>query len=188
MRSSPVAATNNEKIRLRLNRVRADLLAALGVLAGLLCHARTISASGQTRLAWLFGISAAQTIGLFSKESAVVMPGIMLAYDLVWFDRASWRRRAPAYAALLLPLAAFFYLRAQAHLHMLIPFADNPLANAGFWTARLTAVKVVGKFLWLFLWPARLSADYSYNAVPLFGEPLTASGAKMGGANRGGRK
>src|ERR1019366_3913704 len=23
--------------------------------------------------------------------------------------------------------------------------------------------------LWLFLWPARLSADYSYNAVPLFG-------------------
>jgi cytochrome c553 len=27
---------------------------------------------------------------------------------------------------------------------------------------------VIGKFLWLFLWPARLSADYSYNAVPLF--------------------
>jgi tetratricopeptide (TPR) repeat protein len=28
---------------------------------------------------------------------------------------------------------------------------------------------VIGKFLWLFLWPARLSADYSYHAVPLFG-------------------
>ena len=41
--------------------------------------------------------------------------------------------------------------------------------SAGFWTARLTAIKVIGKYLWLFVWPARLSADYSYNAVPLFG-------------------
>jgi tetratricopeptide (TPR) repeat protein len=52
---------------------------------------------------------------------------------------------------------------------MLIDFTENPLVSAGFWTARLTAVKVIGKYLWLFLWPARLSADYSYNAVPLFG-------------------
>src|ERR1700678_1084595 len=35
--------------------------------------------------------------------------------------------------------------------------------------ARLTAVKVVGKFLWLFLWPGGLSADYSFNAIPVFG-------------------
>jgi tetratricopeptide (TPR) repeat protein len=153
---------------------RADLLAAFGVLAGLLCHAFAASASPLRRFAWLFGIGTAQTIGLFSKESAVVLPGIMLAYDLLWFDRASWRRRAPAYAALLLPFAAFFYLRAEAHPHMLIPFADNPLATAGFWTARLTALEVIGKFVLLFLWPARLSADYSYQAVPLFGDPLTS--------------
>jgi len=50
-----------------------------------------------------------------------------------------------------------------------VEFTENPLVSAGFWTARLTAVKVVGMFLWLFLWPARLSADYTYNAVPLFG-------------------
>jgi tetratricopeptide (TPR) repeat protein len=148
---------------------RADLLAAFGVLAGLLCYARSASAAGRRRLAWLAGMAAAQAIGLFSKESAVVLPGIMLVYDLTWFDRTTWRRRAPAYAALALPFAAFFYLRAQAHLHMVVPFTDNPLADAGFWTAKLTAFKVVGKFLWLFLWPARLSADYSYNAVPLFG-------------------
>jgi tetratricopeptide (TPR) repeat protein len=52
---------------------------------------------------------------------------------------------------------------------MLIEFTENPLVSAGFWTARLTAVKVVGMLLWLFLWPAHLSADYSYNAVSLFG-------------------
>ena len=40
--------------------------------------------------------------------------------------------------------------------------------GAGFWTARLTAVKVIGKYLWLLLWPSRLSCDYSYNQIPLF--------------------
>jgi tetratricopeptide (TPR) repeat protein len=148
---------------------RADLLAAFGVLAGLLCYVRSALAAGRRRLAWLAGMAAAQAIGLFSKESAVVLPGIVLVYGLTWFDRTTWRRLASAYAALALPFAAFFYLRAQAHLHMAVPFTDNPLADAGFWTARLTAFKVIGKFLWLFLWPARLSADYSYNAVPLFG-------------------
>jgi tetratricopeptide (TPR) repeat protein len=148
---------------------RADLLAAFGVLAGLLCHVRGASARGRRRVVWLAGLAAAQAVGLFSKENAAVLPGIMLLYDLTWSESATWRRRAPAYAAVALPLAAFFYLRSGLHTHMLIEFAENPLVSAGFWTARLTAVKVVGKFLWLFFWPAHLSADYSYNAVPLFG-------------------
>jgi tetratricopeptide (TPR) repeat protein len=148
---------------------RADLLAAFGVLAGWLCHVRGATARGRRRVAWLAGVAAAQAVGLFSKESAAVLPGVMLLYDLTWSDRATWRRRAPAYAAVALPFAAFFYLRSGAHAHMLVEFIENPLVSAGFWTARLTAVKVVGMFLGLFLWPARLSADYSYNAVPLFG-------------------
>jgi tetratricopeptide (TPR) repeat protein len=40
--------------------------------------------------------------------------------------------------------------------------------GAGFWTARLTAIKVIGKYLWLLIWPGRLSCDYSYNQIPLF--------------------
>lgn len=153
---------------------RADLLAAFGVLAGFLCHAFAAGAGGRRRVAWLFGLGAAQVIGLFSKESAAVLPALMLAFDLVWWDRAKWRRRAAAYGALVLPFAAFFCFRALAHPQMVIPFADNPLVNAGFWAARLTALQVVGKFLLLFLWPASLAADYSYRAFPLFGEPLTA--------------
>jgi tetratricopeptide (TPR) repeat protein len=148
---------------------RADLLAALGVLAGLLCCVRCASAAGRLRMAWLAGLAAAQTVGLFSKESGAVLPGLMLLYDLVWWERSRWRRRAPAYAAVAIPFVVFFNLRNAIGMHMLIDYAENPLVNAGFWTARLTAVKVVGKCLWLFLWPARLSADYSYNAVPLFG-------------------
>jgi tetratricopeptide (TPR) repeat protein len=50
---------------------------------------------------------------------------------------------------------------------MRIPFTDNPLVGAGFLAARLTAIKVLGKELALAAWPAHLSCDYSYNAIPL---------------------
>ena len=112
---------------------------------------------------------AAQTVGIFSKENAAVLPGIMLLYDLTWRGRTAWRGRALAYSALVLPFAVFFYLRGTLPMHLAGSIVDNPLLSAGFWTARLTAIKVIGKYLWLFVWPARLSADYSYNAVPLFG-------------------
>ena len=148
---------------------RADLLAAFGVLAGLLCHMRAVSAVGRRRLAWLAGLLAAQAVGLFSKESAAVLPGLMLLYDLTWRERADWRRLVIDYVALALPFAGFLYMRGVAGAHLIVEFTENPLVSGGFWTARLTAVKVIGKFLWQFVWPARLSADYSFNAVPLFG-------------------
>jgi tetratricopeptide (TPR) repeat protein len=147
---------------------RADLLAAFGVLAGLLCHMRGASSRGRCTM-WLAGLAAAQAVGLFSKESAAVLPGAMLLCDLTWFNRSTWRWKARAYAVVALPFAVFFYLRSGLPGHMLIDPAENPLVGAGFWTARLTALEVVGKYIMLFVWPAHLSADYSYNAVSLFG-------------------
>jgi tetratricopeptide (TPR) repeat protein len=146
---------------------RADLLAAFGVLAGLLCHAKN-AARPQRRIAWLAGLAAASAVALFSKESGAVLPGLMLLYDLTLSEHANWRRRVPAYLTVALPFAVFFLVRGGLGMHMLIDPAENPLVSAGFWTARLTAVKVAGEYLWLFIWPARLSADYSYNAVPPF--------------------
>ena len=158
---------------------RADLLAAFGVLAGLLCYVKSASAAGRHKLYWIAAMVAAQAVGIFSKENAVVLPGIMLLFDLAWRRRAASRERALAYAALLPPLAAFFCLRVGFPMHVLARFGDNPLMSAGFWTARLTAFKVIGKYLWLFVWPAHLSADYSYNAVPLFGwQPVDWEDAK----------
>ncbi len=148
---------------------RADLLAAFGILAGLLCYLRAVAVTGRSKLGWLTAMAVAQGVALFSKESGAVLPGVMLLYDLTWSERGKWRERAMPYAVLALPFAAFFLLRSQAPTHMEVVFNDNPLVNAGFWTARLTAVKVMGKFLGLFLWPAGLSADYSYNAIPVFG-------------------
>lgn len=44
---------------------RSDLLAAFGVLAGLLCHIQAASARGWRKPAWLAGLAAAVAIGLF---------------------------------------------------------------------------------------------------------------------------
>lgn len=149
---------------------RADLLAAFGVLAGILCYIRGSAAAGWRRAAWILALAAAAAIGVFSKESGVVLVGAMIVYDVAWAPKLSWRVRTAGYLAALLPAAWYFVMRAQALAHvssLLISYGDNPLQGAGFWTSRLTAVKVLGDYLGLLLWPARLSADYSYNQIPL---------------------
>jgi tetratricopeptide (TPR) repeat protein len=148
---------------------RADLLAGFGVLAGLLCHIHGGAASGWRKLAWLCGLALATMVGLFSKESAVVVLAAMVIYDLAFPQ--TWRARASGYLALAVSFLVFFHVRGQVLAKLtspLVSFGDNPLIGAGFWAARLTAVKVVGKYLWLLLWPSRLSCDYSYNQIPLF--------------------
>ena len=47
------------------------------------------------------------------------------------------------------------------------PFVDNPIAGAGFWIGRLTAIKVLARYLGLAFWPMKLSADYSYSEITL---------------------
>lgn len=158
---------------------RSDLLAGFGVLAGLLCHIMGAGASGRYRAAWLGALAAVTAIGFFSKESAIVVVAAMLLYDSTFGTWKTWRARGVGYsnpgygyAAVALPAAVFFYVRHQALSKLPIahfPPTDNPLVGADFWTARLTAVKVIGKYLWLLVWPQHLSIDYSYNQVPLFG-------------------
>jgi tetratricopeptide (TPR) repeat protein len=148
---------------------RADLLAALGVLAGLLSHRHAADASGRRRLAWLVALMAAAGVAVFSKESGVVLVAVMAIYDFA-FAREAFRNRLAGYAALTPPFLLFFILRWRAlsgQVSLGFPFTDNPLVGAGFWTGRFTAVKVLGKYLLLLVWPGGLSCDYSYNQIPL---------------------
>ncbi len=41
-----------------------------------------------------------------------------------------------------------------------LPYVDNPLLGADFWTAHWTAIRVIGLDLWLLLFPATLSSDH----------------------------
>lgn len=147
---------------------RADLLAAMAVLGGFLLYLKSAETSGGRRVACLAGLAVAAAAGAFSKESAVILPAVIVAYEIVW-----WKKR-PALlwglAATVLPIAAMLLQRSVvlgASLPAEFPFVDNPIAGADFWTGRLTAIKVLARYLWLAIWPARLSADYSYSEIPL---------------------
>ncbi len=154
---------------------RADLLAGLGLLAGLLCYLKG-QAAQSGRFAWVLGLAAAQALGLFSKESAAVLVGLMLLSDVTGLARSRLAVRLPFYAASVLVCAVFLVVRMGPQTHMEVPFIENPLVGAGFWTARLTAIKILCRYLWLFLWPSRLSADYSFNSIPVFSWRLTDPG------------
>jgi protein O-mannosyl-transferase len=145
---------------------RPDLLAALGVLAGFWMYLK--SAKGAEHFAWLAGVMLATAVGVFSKESAVVIPGVIGLYEIAW--RRDWRAMTWGILATLPPIAWMLYQRSvvlAGSPPTELPYTDNPIAGAGFWIGRLTALKVIAKYLLLAIWPAKLSSDYSYPAIPL---------------------
>jgi hypothetical protein len=150
---------------------RSDGMAAFGVLAGLVCYIFSTRTVCKERRKWLAGVMAAGAIGIFSKENAVVVLAGMALYDFTFRKSGRWRRRIAGYLALAPAYALFFLLRHDV-LNSLpnthLPPTDNPLFTTDFLTARLTALKVLGKYLALLVWPWPLSADYSYNQIPLF--------------------
>jgi hypothetical protein len=149
---------------------RADLLAGMTVLGGLLMYLRSTEAAGWRRAGWLAGLAAITAVGVFCKESAVTVAGIIALYELTWWKRERLRGLLLGCLALAPPLLAMLWVRSSilsAAAPTRFPFVDNPIGGASFWIGRLTAVKVMAKYLGLLVWPARLSADYSYAQIPL---------------------
>ena len=153
---------------------RADELAALSVLGALLIYIRSIDATGWRRHLCRAALLLTTLLGLLAKEIAAVIPAVVLLFDVTRLGwRELWgRRRAIAREYLLFvpPLLLVWYGRVLVFAHggpMESPFLDNPIRGAGFLSGRLTAIKVIGKYLGLLLWPASQSCDYSYNQIPL---------------------
>ena len=148
---------------------RPDLLAGMTLLSGALIYLKSADSNGAARIAWLVGLLVVTFTGVFSKESAVMIVGVILLYEITW-----WKDRRQALilgaVACLIPLEALLYQRSfvfASEPPADFPFTDNPLVSAGFFQAKLTAIKVIARYLRLIVWPGSLSADYSYNQIPL---------------------
>jgi len=170
---------------------RAELLAAAFVFIAWLLHLQRDAASTQgfaqgrspvVRPLLLVGSIFSFALALLSKEHAIVLPGLLLLSDglrvtqrmpspslaVLW--RALWRPLMTIYPAYLAVAGGFVFLRSAVVGTLTMRSTSwvlNPLAGAEYSTQVLTAAKVLGKYLWLLLVPNRLSADYSYNQVPL---------------------
>jgi tetratricopeptide (TPR) repeat protein len=148
---------------------RADLLAATGTLGAFLLYLRSTETIGTQRWISLAGVGAFTAIGVFSKENAVVIPGVIVLYELIFRRKDQWKEGIAGLIAALIPLALMFYQRAivlAASLPKEVPFTDNPIMGATFWAGHLTAIDVLARYLWIMIWPATLSADYSWSEIP----------------------
>ena len=165
---------------------RPDLLAAAAILGGLLLYVRGAGATGGRQTLVEGGLCVLAAAGMASKESAVVLPALMVLYDVAFRSERlrDWRNSFSRYAAVgfgvTMELAVrhkvLSKLRAWAS-----PFVDNPLAGAGFIESRLTALSVLLREVKLLFWPRTLSVDYSYNQIGLASLPagLLAAGAVL---------
>lgn len=164
---------------------RSEILAACGILSALLCH-RAAQQRSRHGTSLLVAAPSFSLLAMLSKESAMVAPLLCGLLDLASPHTGSIRRRRMLlYAGHGLAVVTALTLRASA-LGGLgegpIPFVDNPAASSGPISGRLTALSCVARYAGLLLWPARLSADYSYDQIPVLrtlADPLVLTGAAI---------
>jgi len=151
---------------------RADQLAALGVLGGLVCHVRARAARGVARVRWTVALGVAAIVAFFSKENGVVLVAAILLWELRGGER-SWSGLVTVLAVAAIYVAARWAVaRAGLPPDPTSP-VDNPIVEAAFWSGRLTGLAVMGRELGLLVSPQTLSADYSYAQIPVVRFPPT---------------
>ncbi len=148
---------------------RAEILAVVGTLGMMLAcdQARRSGDAGRPAYPWCAAAIAAYATAAFSKEIGVVAPALLLAWEgLCPAQRWLLRRRRAAVATYAgLTVVAAVYIAARAAI------VEPPLPHPGWHGVAaasrvLTAVRIVGEYLFLLVWPARLLADYPVAEAP----------------------
>jgi protein O-mannosyl-transferase len=151
---------------------RSELLAAGFSLAALLLHARARFAS-RVSIGSFVPAAACFLAALFSKESAIALPALLLLTDaaLAPGERGSSGKGRLAWPYLLYGVVALLYLGIRvtvlgAVARSDVRALDNPLLALPLVARWETALIALGKYAWLLLWPVSLSADYSGGQIP----------------------
>ncbi len=114
------------------------------------------------------GIGVSYLLALLAKESAAFAIPLFLLYDLILARQVQWRRVRSLAAA----LAVYLVIRScvlggLGVAGREIGALDNPAAHAPLWDRLLTAPILLVKYVLLLIAPVELSADYSFNQIPL---------------------
>ncbi|MBI4584776.1 MAG: tetratricopeptide repeat protein [Planctomycetes bacterium] len=154
---------------------RAELLAALAVFGSWWLVQRAPGGEG----IWPPVLAALLILlGLLAKENAAAAVGLIPAGIYFIKRKIAWRTALCGGIAILIYLAArelvihdmLAAIRAgRANIYAMI---DNPLAAAALPVRILNAVLLLGLYVWKTLFPLYLSADYSYNQLPVL--PLSS--------------
>jgi tetratricopeptide (TPR) repeat protein len=155
---------------------RAELLAALFLLAALHLHARSYVLGGLVPRTGRLLALGCFALALLSKESVVVGPALVLLVDAVgWLRRgrppdARELRGSLATAALYAAVVAAVL---GVRLAVLGRLGGSPVLEVGLLfgeplaTRLFTGLEILAVYLRLLLFPLTLSADYSLRQVPV---------------------
>jgi len=165
---------------------RAELMSFGFAVVSLLAFRRGRAGRGA---AWWTVSLLAYLLALLSKESAVLLPAMILLWELVVDRRPRAPRSLWPYAGLLGVLALLFVIRKVVVGAFLVPAPSAipldpldrylPLAHLAVGPRLLTAVLAFGRYVALLLYPVHLCGDYSYAALPE-AHTLTAPGVAPG--------
>ena len=152
---------------------RAEMLAAFfGVSAALCLRRMALSRESAARLMWAAFAALLLLAAFLSKESALSFAVLSPLYAAL----SSRRRPKPvkfhsaaiaAGVSAVLALVCYFFLRRSALGDFLVeaPYqeviAENPLFHLSFSQRLIPALAILGKYIFLVLFPLKLSADYS---------------------------
>jgi len=139
---------------------RADELAALFSILTLLA---LVDGKAWLSALW-FGLA------IFSKESALgVLP--VAVFVILFLKGHTWRKTIRPVLYFAIPIALYFVLRYIAlDGHLLSTDASyiyNPLKYVSWWPRLLTVLSVTAQYVWKTFVPIHLSADYSFNQIPI---------------------
>jgi len=138
---------------------RSELLAAGFLLAAWLLHLQD-----RSLLAWL-----AFVLALLSKESAIGFLPIALAGDYAKGKLKPSTRYAGIAILTLLYLGALWKVQGGHFGAQSVSVLDNPLTLLPARLRILNALRIQWKYLGLLVFPAKLSCDYSYNQIAMYG-------------------
>ena len=161
---------------------RADLLAVLGVLAAILLHRRSVTATTEAGIVkWRIAAALAVFAAMGSKESGLMVVPAIVLFDGYWYrrwrsasrDRSWWSLRAfLRFAYLLIPAGSNMLLRYYAlggHFHQgpALTKTVNVLVDAPWWQHSLGVLQLWGMYWAKTFWPSVLCVNYSINTIRL---------------------
>jgi protein O-mannosyl-transferase len=148
---------------------REDLLCTFFCMASLLVY----TGAAENSLRRIFRIAGSLLLlllALFSKETAVVFPLLILLYEYLFVDVPSRRRAWTMIALFFMPVIFYLYIRFGP---MLGPRQDIVYQGNSFWATMLIMPQAWARYILLSLWPARQCVDHVFSESPNLTDPAT---------------
>ena len=156
----PIAAENVNYIN-----CRSSIMCTGFMLAGLIAIYKLMQPEAKSgkKILWIFLANLFFILGMLSKDSAVVFPGMAAIYFWI-FCKDDNRKKIRSAAQFILPMAAVLF----GYLLLRNMFFSDVFTGASLPRSRLenlfTELKSYFWYIGLYLWPVRLGIEHSFQA------------------------